>query len=411
MTLVSLGVCAGSIYVFFLAWALLQERLTTTPYRSDPQASSGVFGQQPDPEYFRSPLLLNWTQATLSTLVAAVYLQLTASSSSVPRGDKAAQVSLLDRLGLAALTPSGAERIRKQGDSSHIADRTRSKQNGNGHAVSGRTSKKDDDRYEEEREVLSSSSLPSVSPLLFRYLLISALQSCSSQLGLHSLAHGISYPTLTLAKSCKLVPVLLMNVVLYRRKFPRYKYFVVALVTIGISIFMLFSSPEGKSKGKGKGGKGSGGDSLIGVVLLLLNLILDGATNSTQDEVFHRYSVTGPQMMLVMNALSSVLMGASLIVPWHALPFVGGVGGSSGTIPKAAAAAATATELASAKAFIARHPQVLRDLLAYAAAGAVGQVAIFETLQRFGSLTLVSITVSVCAMALSERDLARRIGF
>lgn len=348
MSLAALGLCAGSIYTFFLLWALLQERLTTTPYISRPSGS--IFTKDAEPEYFRSPLLLNWMQATFSTLVAAVYLLSTADTS-----DKR---PILDKFGLSALTPAGAARVAKTG----ATDGKQQQQNGSAHP--SRTARKS-----------------SVSPLLLRYLLISSLQSCSSQLGLHSLAHGISYPTLTLAKSCKLVPVLIMNVILYRRKFPFYKYMVVSAVTVGISMFMLFSAESERKRAKG-GGKG---DSLVGLALLSLNLIFDGATNSTQDDVFHNYSVTGPQMMLVMNGLSSLLMGASLLLPLHQIPFIGGLVGTGGK---------GASELSTALAFIARHPQVVRDLVAYAGAGAIGQVAIFETLQRFGSLTLVSITVT-----------------
>lgn len=353
MSLAALGICAGSIYTFFLLWALLQERLTTTPYSS--QSTGSIFKKDPEPEYFRSPLLLNWMQATFSTLVAAVYLLLTANAV-----DKR---PLLDKFGLSALTPSGASRVAKGNGGKTAAEGPSSATNGTvAHA--------------------GKSTSSSISPLLLRYLLISSLQSCSSQLGLHSLAHGISYPTLTLAKSCKLVPVLIMNVLLYRRKFPLYKYMVVAAVTAGISMFMLFSAESEKKRAKG-GGKG---DSLVGLALLSLNLVFDGATNSTQDDVFHKYSVTGPQMMLVMNGLSSLLMGASLLFPLHQIPLLGGMLGNDG--------GNNASELSTALAFIARHPQVVRDLVAYAAAGAIGQVAIFETLQRFGSLTLVSITVT-----------------
>jgi UDP-galactose transporter B1 len=64
------------------------------------------------------------------------------------------------------------------------------------------------------------------------------------------------------AQSCKLIPVLLLNVLLYRRKFKPYKYVVVALVSVGISMFMLLSD---SSKGDGKGLRGS---SSYGLMLL-----------------------------------------------------------------------------------------------------------------------------------------------
>jgi solute carrier family 35 (UDP-galactose transporter), member B1 len=59
---------------------------------------------------------------------------------------------------------------------------------------------------------------------------------------------------MVLAKSCKLVPVMLMNVILYRRAFARHKYVVVALVTVGITMFMGFGGlGEGAAKHAAKG--------------------------------------------------------------------------------------------------------------------------------------------------------------
>lgn len=64
-------------------------------------------------------------------------------------------------------------------------------------------------------------------------------------------------------QSCKLIPVLLLNVVLYRRRFSPHKYLVVLLVTIGISMFMFF----GSAKKKG------GSDSTWGLTLLLIKYV------------------------------------------------------------------------------------------------------------------------------------------
>jgi UDP-galactose transporter B1 len=342
MTLAALLFCTASIYVSFLLWALLQERLTTTPYDLPlsllhPTSSSRH-------EYFKSPLVLNSLQAILCTVVAATYILVQSRKSREP---------MLSKLGLDTLTPSGCQRAKKTVSSRGAA---------NGEL---KTTEKKNQRKQ------------SISPLLLRYIQISASQSISSLLALHSLSHGISYPTLTLAKSCKLVPVLFANVILYQRRFAAYKYVVVLLVTIGISTFMLF--------GDSKKGKANQESSMVGLLLLLGNQALDGMTNSTQDEVFSQYTLSGPKMMLVMNGMSSLLMVSSLLLP---LPVI--LGGSSGS-------GAGKGELKMALEFIHRHPEILRDLLGYALAGAVGQIAIFETLERFGSLTLVAITVSVSA--------------
>ena len=53
---------------------------------------------------------------------------------------------------------------------------------------------------------------------------------------------------------------MMLNVLLHRRKFSRHKYVVVALVTIGISIFMLY----------GPRGKKGGSDSAWGLTLLVI---------------------------------------------------------------------------------------------------------------------------------------------
>lgn len=254
---------------------------------------------------------------------------------------------MLSKLGLDTLSPSGAVRAEKVPNKKMASSST------------GRPN--------------TTGNLSRVSPLLLRYIQIAASQSLSSLLALHSLSYGISYPTLTLAKSCKLVPVLFANVIIYRRQFAPYKYVVVSLVTVGISTFMLF--------GESKKGKASPNSSLVGLLLLLGNQALDGLTNSTQDEVFSHYNLTGPKMMLVMNGISALLMMASLVVP---------------ILGQATFKQDTGKgELQMALEFIRRHPEVLRDLIGYAAAGAIGQIAIFETLQKFGSLTLVAITVSL----------------
>lgn len=348
MTLAALLVCTASIYTSFLLWALLQERLTTTPYDLPISFSHPTSASRH--EYFKSPLVLNALQAILCTIVAIVYLLVQSRKSKEP---------LISRLGLDTLTPSGSLRAQK--------------------GVSGKEAANGKLKTTASASTTATAiTNPRVSPLLLRYIQIAASQSVSSLLALHSLSHGISYPTLTLAKSCKLVPVLFANVLIYRRRFARYKYVVVWLVTIGISTFMLFGESK---RGKGKNEK----SSMVGLLLLLGNQALDGMTNSTQDEVFSRYKLSGPKMMLVMNAISAIMMTTSLLVP---LPSI--LGGGINLIKKDLGKG----ELQLALEFIHRHPEVLRDLFGYATAGAIGQIAIFETLEQFGSLTLVAITVS-----------------
>jgi len=213
-------------------------------------------------------------------------------------------------------------------------------------------------------------------PLLARCLQCALLHSFGSPFGFASLRH-IDFPTMILGKSCKLVPVMLMNILLYRRKFAVHKYIVVAMVTTGISLFMLLADHGDKAK------KGAANSSMFGLGLLLINLLIDGATNSTQDEIFAKFAVSGSQLMFIMNSCSTLLTLFALVVPMPAIPILNPAGSSS-----------SSNELSTALAFIHSHPAVLRDILLFSLAGALGQLFIFETLAHFGSLTLVTITVT-----------------
>lgn len=220
--------------------------------------------------------------------------------------------------------------------------------------------------------------------LLKSYAFISIVSSMASPFGFLSLSH-ISFPTLLLGKSCKLVPVMLMNILLYRRKFPLHKYLVVAMVTAGIWGFMAFKESSGGHGSK----RGVETSSMLGLGLLGMNLLLDGVVNSTQDEVFSKFKIEGPQMMLFMNLFSTVITSVVLVFPTSLTP--------SFLVPVSPASSTGATHLNALTAvlsFIASHPSVTRDIVVFSLMGAIGQLFIFLTLSLYGSLTLVTITVT-----------------
>lgn len=214
-------------------------------------------------------------------------------------------------------------------------------------------------------------------PLLLRYIQCSCFITFAAPFGFAALSH-ISYPAMVLAKSCKLVPVMVMNVLLYRRAFARHKYVVVALVTAGITMFMGFGGEGGKKHGTAGQDSQTLRHSIIGMTYLLINLVLDGATNSTQDEIFARHKVNGQQMMFWINLLCTLITSSISVLP---LPY----------IPVLHPSAGGEAELKSALAFIRSHPTIIYPLVQFALTGALGQLFIFETLQHFGSLTLVYV--------------------
>lgn len=217
----------------------------------------------------------------------------------------------------------------------------------------------------------SEASFPTQS-LLLRYLQCAVFITAAAPFGFAALSY-ITYPAMVLGKSCKLVPVMLMNVLLYRRHFAPHKYLVVGMVTLGITMFMGFGN-EKPSKAKA-GADLSAYTQLIGISYLLINLAIDGATNSTQDEIFARYRVSGQQMMFWINLFCTILTAFISVLP---LPYIPVLHPSD-----------SGTELQGALDFIRTHPSVVTSLAQFALTGAFGQLFIFETLEHFGSLTLV----------------------
>ena len=85
----------------------------------------------------------------------------------------------------------------------------------------------------------------------------------------------VSYPSATLAKSCKLIPTMLMGYFFEQHCYSRKEILGVFLITSGIIVF-------NASRISNLETADSGGDSPYGLFLLFLSLVIDGLTNSIQ---------------------------------------------------------------------------------------------------------------------------------
>ncbi|ORY27319.1 putative UDP-galactose transporter [Naematelia encephala] len=340
MGVVRFGVCVLGVYAAFLLWAIAQERLSA-PFPS-------IYPEHTTGDKFPSPLFLNFAQATASCLSALIYLTVKSWRAGNLAKDGFAKI-----LGISMLLSGGTSQRDEKGE---VGEKLAVKQG---------------------RRVAWRKTLPAL------LLQVSIFQTIAGPIGFLALRH-ISYPTMVLGKSCKLIPVLLLNVLLYRRRFGAHKYLVVSLVTIGISMFMLFG--DGGSK---KGGS----DSIYGLTLLGIGLFIDGLTNSTQDQIFATYpQFTGQQMMFTMALLTQLLLLPIMLLPLPSHPL------SLLHLPSPLASTSPVTfsppAFLESLHFLLTHPTAVSPLLAYALLGGLGQLFIFETIQHFGSLTLVMVTVT-----------------
>jgi len=169
----------------------------------------------------------------------------------------------------------------------------------------------------------------------------------------------ISFPTKELAKSAKCIPTMVIGTLIYKKQYLPLEYLCVIMVCAGVAAFMLLKQH--------KPGHRDQDESMSGLVLVGINLVLDGFTNSSQDYMRNKYDASAFQMMFFMNLWSGLYTVCYLISPYGGLD-----------------------EVASALA----DSLVCRDVLLFGLLGALGQTVIFYTIVTFSSLTLSLITTT-----------------
>jgi len=174
----------------------------------------------------------------------------------------------------------------------------------------------------------------------------------------------VNYPTQVLAKSCKMIPVLIMSTIMKMKLYPIKKYINVIIITAGISIFMHFS--EGHKPHKG--GKSLNDDSFYGYILLFISLASDGFTNGIQDLLRHNDNKpSSDEMMLYTNTFALIFVTIALLYSGEATPAI---------------------------LFCYKYYHVMLDLFLFCLCMSVGQIFIFICMSKFGNLFLSLITTS-----------------
>nr|ABK23266.1 unknown [Picea sitchensis] len=195
----------------------------------------------------------------------------------------------------------------------------------------------------------------------WKYWSPSITNTIGPALGLQALKY-ISYPAQVLVKSSKMIPVMLVGALFYGIKYTVPEYICTFLVASGVSLFALSKSSSKTVS------KLAHPNAPWGYGLCLANLLLDGYTNSTQDNIKRRYPKTnGWDIMLGMNLWGSIYSFFYMFL------FPGGGG-------------------FEALQFCKQHPEAAWDILWFCVCGAIGQNFIFMTISLFGSLANTTIT-------------------
>lgn len=190
---------------------------------------------------------------------------------------------------------------------------------------------------------------------LYKYFAVSVSNVIATSCQYEALK-WVTFPTQTLAKSAKMIPVLIWGGLMSGKVYGFIDYAVAVAVAVGCTLFMVF--------GKIAAHKTSDSDSYYGLLLMLGYLGFDGFTSTFQEKLFSGYSMSIYNQMLYVN-LCSACMSCIFIT-------------ASG-------------KLASSLAFLTTHPQILGDMAILSFSAVSGQIAIGYTIKTFGALLYATI--------------------
>lgn len=179
----------------------------------------------------------------------------------------------------------------------------------------------------------------------------------------------VNFPTQCLSKSCKVIPVMLMSKILLRKKYPFSDYLCAILLAIGMFVFMLNQPLNMKHDNQAASSNHWDqvkADSTLfsGLIILALYLTFDSFTSNWQQSLYSRYCISNWQMMAAINFYSILLTLTSL----HQLG-----------------------NLKPAFDMLASSSQLLRDCMLMSIMSSTGQMFVYYTIKRFGSVIFAVI--------------------
>ena len=185
-------------------------------------------------------------------------------------------------------------------------------------------------------------------------------QVCAKAFTSLSLASGVSFPVVTLAKSGKMVPVMIGSLLLGGAKYTLREYLSVAAIIAGTVMVSL-----GKKKS-------SAVSSTLGIAFIVLSLTCDGITGGFQKRLKQRSVELGvkakPYDLMFWTNFYMALAAAAVAV------FLG--------------------EAVSGSAFCIANPVIFNKILKFAVCSAVGQSFIFYTISNFDPLVCTTVTTT-----------------
>jgi len=189
---------------------------------------------------------------------------------------------------------------------------------------------------------------------LYTYALISLSNVVATWCQYEALKY-VSFPTQTLGKCGKMIPVMIMGAILSGKRYNLDDYLSAFTITAGCMIFLL----------TGKYAQGTPRpDTPLGLLLILGYLFSDGFTSTLQERLFKGYNMSTYQQMLYVSLVSSLFSLAGLIIR---------------------------DELLSSIGFSLEYPSFFMQSLGLSLCAVFGVMVIYTTVKEFGALIFATI--------------------
>eukprot|EP00999_Lentomonas_sp_LEN2_P002689 NODE_563_length_1362_cov_121.179757_g488_i1.p1 GENE.NODE_563_length_1362_cov_121.179757_g488_i1~~NODE_563_length_1362_cov_121.179757_g488_i1.p1 ORF type:complete len:384 (+),score=85.89 NODE_563_length_1362_cov_121.179757_g488_i1:91-1242(+) len=200
----------------------------------------------------------------------------------------------------------------------------------------------------------NGEAVGNVAPLS-RYFLISISNFTATFCQYEALKY-VTFPTQTLGKCGKMIPVLVLGSLFYGKQYTWKDYVIALCVMMGCTVFLLTGEISSKH--------GAESDSPFGLILMGGYLFADGFTSTFQEKLFKGYTMSTYNQMLYVNFSSACLSVLALL-------------------PN--------SRLFGSIAFATEFPEMLRDAVLLSFCATLGQIAIYYTIKHFGALTYSTI--------------------
>ncbi|CAJ1444053.1 unnamed protein product [Effrenium voratum] len=188
---------------------------------------------------------------------------------------------------------------------------------------------------------------------VWKYVVVSFSNMLSTWCQYESLRY-VSLILQTMAKTFKMLPVMLIGVVVSNKRPPAREFMVVLFLTLGITLFVVGGSISSEH---------AEGSSYYGLGLLLAFLGFDGFTSNFQEKLFWQDKMSKYNQMLYMN-MSSAVVSATVLWCFHSFAYC--------------------------FSFILQHPPFIWHVAGLSVAAAAGQFYIFSMVHDFGALALAA---------------------